>query len=47
MCMTSGWNPQINFCNFFVQFELSHVLLDLATGYHVNAIPPTILPRSF
>ena len=24
MCMTFGYNPQINFCHFFSQFELSH-----------------------
>ena len=24
MCMTFGYNPQIIFCHFFSQFELSH-----------------------
>ena len=26
ICMWFGYNPQINFCHFFLQFELSHFL---------------------
>ena len=48
MCMTFGYNPQINFCHFYSQFELSHfwaqLLLKLmGIKYLVSATPPTIL----
>ena len=43
MCMTFGYNPQINYCHFFhvlklVFFGLKH----LDTGYLVNATPPKV-----
>ena len=52
MCMTFGYNPQINFCHFFSQFELRHFwakllqkLMDIR--YLVSATPPTIYPNPF
>ena len=59
MCMTLGYNPQINFCHFFHSLnlvifglELSHfwaqLLLKLMDiRYLVSATPPTILSQSF
>ena len=31
ICMWLGYTPQINFCHFFLQFELSH-FLDIFTS---------------
>ena len=52
MCMTFGYNPQINFCHFFHSLNLvifwAQLLLKLMDiRYLVNATPPTILSQSF
>ena len=52
MCMTFGYNPQINFCHFFYSFNLvilwAQLLLKLMDiRYLVSATPPTIFSQSF
>ena len=54
MCMTFGYNAQVNLCYLFVQFELSHVLaqlllklMDISYMYLVSATSPSILSQSF
>ena len=48
MCMTFGFNPQINFSNFFtVRTYFFGSLKHIDTWYLVNAAPSTILTGSF
>ena len=52
MCMTFGYNPQINFCHFFHSLNLvffwAQLLLKLMDiRYLVSATPPTIFSQSF
>ena len=52
MCMTFGYNPQINFCHFSYSLNLvifrAQLLLKLMDiRYLVSATPPTILSQSF
>ena len=52
MCMTFGYNPQINFCHFFYSLNLvifwAQLLLKLMDiRYLVSATPPTFFPNPF
>ena len=52
MCMTFGYNPQINFCHFFHSLNLvifwAQLLLKLLDiRYLVSATPPTIFSQFF
>ena len=52
MCMTFGYNPQINFCHFFhslnlVIFRLNYNRSLWDIRYLVSTTPPTILSQSF
>ena len=39
MCMWFGYNPQINFCHFFLQFELSHFSVILTMKVNGQWVP--------
>ena len=43
-CMWLGYTPKMNFCHFFLQFELSHFLdiFTMKVRYLVRANAPTV-----
>ena len=47
MCMTFGYNPQINFGHFFHSFWAQLLLKLMAIRYLVNATPPKFYPNPF
>ena len=44
MCMTFGYNPQINFCHFFSQFELNHFWAKTPPTIVCPCVRPCVLP---
>ena len=45
MCMTFGYNPQIDFCHFFHSLNL--VIFDHLSGYFVSALLLQFYPNPF